>query len=68
MDTIIICWLLQKTVAMVRDGHLSGAPGVPKGSGARKGPLSGPALQALKLKAFQAMVVWDLMIAEQRTK
>ena len=56
----------QKTRAMVRAGYLDGAPAMPMGDGARQsqGVLSGPALQALKLKVVQAMIVWDLVFAK----
>ena len=55
----------QRTSAMVLDGYLEGAPDLAADNEARhlQGLVSGPALQALKLKVFQAMIVWDLIIA-----
>ncbi len=52
---------------MERDGYLEGVPKMPLNNEAQElqGLVSGPALQALKLKVFQAMIVWDLIIAMQ---
>ena len=55
---------------MVHDGYLEGVPELPLNNEAQQlqGLVTGPALQALKLKVFQAMVVWDLIIAMQEQK